>query len=166
MIPFSGQDAAWAVLPLYINLIGYKALLDPLALVSPSGWTIIAASNSSNTPASAKITFPPLVSSAGVPYTIIFPPISSKTLLKATAAPDDITPIILCPHPCPILGNASYSHKYPIVIPGFPLSKVALNAVSISAIGHSTWKLCSFKNIVNASTALYSSFPNSGLLYI
>ncbi len=119
LIPFSGALAACAVLPKNSNWIGYKAIEDPLFLYSFDGWATRAISILSKAPCSAKVTFAPLVSSAGVPNTTTVPPISSIICFNVIPAPVLIVPNKLWPQPWPIPGNASYSDKYATVKPSF-----------------------------------------------
>ena len=111
-------------------------------------------------------TFAPSDSSAGVPSTVMRPPVSCRTLLRPAAAPQLIVPIILWPQPWPTSGRASYSHRKATFGPGFLLSYTDLKAVGLPIMFVSTENPFDSRKVVSFSTALNSWFPNSGLRHM
>ena len=55
-----------------------------------------------------------------------------------------VTPNILCPHPCPIPGRASYSARIATLGPGFPVLYFPIKEVGSPAKFVSTVKPCFF----------------------
>jgi len=70
-------------------------------------------------PAAAMGSFPLVVSSAGHPNTITLAGIDPRFFARATAAPTQEVPMILCPHAWPTSASASYSARKEIAGP-FP----------------------------------------------
>ncbi len=122
-------------------------------------------SQSSKSPAFAMGTFSPVVSSAGVPITLIWAGIFSfsSTCLRALAARTEIAPHILWPQPCPTSGKASYWARSPTVGASSPLFlKNALKPVSYPAYGRSIVKFSFSRASHKTLDVSYSSWLSSG----
>src|SRR5918997_6492533 len=129
-----------------------------------AGWTITAASTSSNVPPAMSGTLPPPPSSAGLPTTRTRPPSSRARAAAASPAPRPAAAMMLCPQACPMPGRASYSHTTATVGPSAPAP--ASKAVSTPRAERVTARPSPSSTRVSSSWANRSSKLSSGWAWI
>ena len=151
--PFSGETAACDAKPSKMTrrtvIPRSRSLTAQWA--SEPGCEYSVATVSRNTPASMRSSFPPPLSSAGVPMSSM-PTCRSFACAAARRNPPTLVIAMrLWPQPCPTSGSASYSAMNATDGPGGPTR--ARNAVSSPPSGRSARWPCLARSVVIRSTA-------------
>ena len=160
--PFSGETAACDAKPSKMTrrtvIPRSRSLTAQWA--SEPGCEYSVATVSRNTPASMRSSFPPPLSSAGVPMSSM-PTCRSFACAAARRNPPTLVIAMrLWPQPCPTSGSASYSAMNATDGPGGPTR--ARNAVSSPPSGRSARWPCLARSVVIRSTARRSWWASSG----
>ena len=115
----NGCAEACADTPLYVTVSVRRPSHTWSAQSYPYPCNMMAASSESNAPSRAMYSLPVCPSSAGVPSKTTFPGNCAFACARASTknAPTPVAQMTLCPHACPISGNASYSARMPMVRP-------------------------------------------------
>ena len=131
--PIHGSEAACAWRPVKVTSTSTLASRAIEEEVRSFGWNSSAASTPPNSPSSSMYCLPDPRSSAGQPRNTISPGNSAATEARAIAAPTPDAAIVLCPHPCPSPGRASYSARMPIRGPSPPRPPRNLPRTAVSS---------------------------------